>query len=56
MLIILILTLLIVISLIALLISNINRIKELRYYGIKLEKKNAYYALLVKIFIKDLPN
>lgn len=53
---ILILAIFITLSLIALLIANINRVKEARIYGVKLEKKNFYYSLIAKVFIKDLPN
>lgn len=53
---ILILIIFIILSLIALLMTNVNRVKEARIYGVKLEKKNFYYSLITKVFIKDLPN
>lgn len=36
--------------------QSIGRIKRQRALGNKLSKRNLYYALLTKIFVRDLPD
>ena len=39
-----------------LVIQTIGKIKRARQAGKKLSKRNLYYAMVTKLFVKDLPD
>ncbi len=39
-----------------LVLYTVGKIKKAREVGTKLSKRNRYYALVAKLFVKDLPD
>ena len=52
----LIITIILVTLLVAHMFYTAEKIRRARELGKKLYKKNAYYAIIAKIFFKNLPN